>query len=471
MQNFANKNNITQKEPIFAITQPLDTGIINNIRISGKNTIELVRKFIKNKSWHKNRIESHRVYNAYFINPDNKEIIDEIILLVFLSPKSYTREDMIEIQIHQNKFSIRTIIELLLKAGIRYAEPGEFTKRAFLNNRIDLIQAESLDAYLNARNFMFSKNSMKLLHGNLKTILGNLKNTLLKYLSLSEANIDFSHEDIELIDFPDLRKKLKNEILIIEEILENSINYKNANMHPKIAIIGKTNVGKSSIFNLICKKDRALVSHLPGTTRDFISESVIIDNFTLEIVDTAGIRENSSRIEAQGINKTYENILDSDILFLVFDASRKFEIDDHEIINKVRDLPLELIFLFNKTDKKQRLKKTEIEKYLKPKFSFYLSARTKKGIDPLYKYLKEYLSGLIPNQNSIFLNNHRQIKSLEMIHFELNEIIKLIDRECFYDDLIAFHLKEAVHNIYHLFGDDLDNEILDNIFSRFCIGK
>lgn len=462
---------IFQYAPILAITQPTGSGLLNIIRVSGNNCIEIIKRFIKNKKWQNNDIRSHRIYNAFFFDPDADMIIDEIIVLVFISPYSYTREDLVEIQLNQNKFTINTIINLLLKAGIRYSDPGEFTKRAFINGRIDLMQAESLNEYLKSNNFIYSQNSLKMMRGDLKKLLITIRKKLLESLSLLEANIDFSNEDIDLIDYVKLNHEISSIIKEIQKLLENSSNYKKIRDNIKITIIGRTNVGKSSIFNLLCGKERAIVSNYPGTTRDFISEALILDNFTVNIIDTAGIRKSPSEIEKQGIDKTYDNTFQTDLIFMVFDISQKLTDDDIHLINMIKDIPVNIACLYNKDDKGPKLETDRIEDVFTPCFSCSMSAKLRKGKDLILRFLKEYLRNLVPDQNILFISNERHLSHLASICNELKQIQKLISSRQYYDDLIAFHLRESLENIHYLFGNNLMDEVLNNIFSSFCIGK
>ncbi len=471
MRRTANKTNLFIDEPILALTQPLNTGILNIIRISGRNIIKLIQPFIKNRYWAEGRLKTHHIYNGYFVNPRTGDIIDEIIVLTFFSPRSYTREDMLEIQIHQNRYSINSMISLLMEKGIRYARPGEFTKRALVNGRIDLMQAESLDDYISTSSFFQSRNSLRILKGDLGNFIESLKNILIDYLALCESNIDFSQEDIELINYDDMKHLLIEKAQSIGRIIQKSRQVNKIDENLKISIIGKTNVGKSSLFNALCNRDRAIVSPFPGTTRDFISEIILVDNFTVEIVDTAGIRKNSSAIEKKGISHTFRNLYESNLVFLVVDSSKELELADLEIFKAIKNEEFNIILIVNKTDKKKKLDLAGIERHIHPKNVFYVSAKTKAGIDDIHVYLKNYLSELIPDNDTIFLTNTRQTENLAAIGNELEEIIKLISSECYYDELIAYHLKESLSRIYSLFGDDLESEVLDRIFSRFCIGK
>ena len=458
-------------DTIAAIATATGAGGIGIIRMSGDKCFEVLKNiFVPHDSKTKiDEVKGYTIKYGYIIDCETNEKIDEVLVSFFRSPKSYTTENMCEINSHGGIVVEKKILETCLKSGARLAEPGEFTKRAFLNGRIDLSQAESVIDIINAKTENEAKASVNQLQGLLSEQINNVKDILLDILSDIEASIDYPEYDIEQTT----NSKAMDTLTEIENKLEKlSSSYDNGKILKegvKTVIIGKPNAGKSSLLNLILNEERAIVSDLAGTTRDTIEEYVNIEGIPLKIIDTAGIRDTEDKIERIGVEKALKLINDSDLIIAVFDISEELEEEDFKIIDAIKNR--KSILLLNKCDLSRENEKTTnyMSKLNKPLIK--VSMKTKKGIEELYNTIfKMFNNNEINLNNGVIITNLRhkeQIKkALESIAKSKNAILQSMPI-----DVISICLKEVLEDLGEITGENVTEDIINKIFSKFCLGK
>ncbi len=456
---------ITTEDTIAAIATAINIGEggIAVIRISGSNSIQICKTIIETKS--KLAWESHRVFHGYVKDIFEKIYLDEILVLVMKSPNSFTGEDIVEIHCHGGVIIVNRILELLLKTGkLRLANHGEFSQRAFLNGKIDLTQAESLNELINAKNVRSAELAFNGVQGLIKEKISIIKNKLIEQLAEIEARVDFEEDfkDFDYIKFATELKKIKNGII---SIIENQ--KRNSYLHNgiSIALIGKTNAGKSSLLNLLSKQNKAIVTNIPGTTRDIIEVDLTLNNIPIKIIDTAGIRETSNIIENIGINKSLEMIQKADYIIYIFDVKKGLDIEDEKIIQKIPKHKL-ITLIGNKID---MLEKDFSDLRIKFKNTIYMSIKNQKGEKKLIKEIIKKCSSEKSENIEIFLNE-RQLTNLIHSLKNLNDTDHIIKNKLPFD-LLSIELRDSIKNLSKLTGEELNEQLLDNIFSKFCIGK
>ena len=443
-------NLIDEFDTIAAIATPLGTGGVAIIRISGENAFDIIGKIFSNPEF------EPRKFNHGWIQ-DNGINIDEVVVLPFFSPNSYTGEDVIEIQCHGGINVTKNILNLVLKNGARMAEKGEFTKRAFLNKRMDLSQAEAVADIIHSKTSEFAKLSMKNLSGNLKIQIDDIRNDIFEVLSKITAGIDFP-EDVREPEYDYLIQSLESIISKIDHVLSGAKTSNIFRQGISVAIVGKPNVGKSSIFNMLLNLDRAIVTDIAGTTRDIIKETLDL-GIPVTLIDTAGIRENDdiNKVEKIGIEYSKQSLDDADLVIFVYDASKGIEKEDKEILELLKDK--NYITVANKSD---LIKNREND-------VLYVSALNGDGIENLKKLLTEKVCDIEP-ETLDFVTNTRQQDCLSKSRAALEQAL-VASQIHELQDLISIDVKSAILALDELTGELITDDILDNIFEHFCIGK
>ena len=455
---------------IAAISTAIGTGGIGIIRLSGEKSIEIIKKIFKpiDKKADLDKVKGYTIKYGFIVDSNNEKI-DEVLVSFFRAPRSYTTEDMCEINSHGGAIIERKILEQCLLNGAELAEPGEFTKRAFLNGRIDLSQAESVIDIINAKTDKEAKESFKQLQGNLSIELNKIKESLLDIMSDIEASIDYPEYDIEETTNAKALKILedtKNKLVNLENSFENGKILKEG---VKTVIIGKPNAGKSSLLNTLLKEDRAIVSDFAGTTRDTIEEFINIDGIPLKIIDTAGIRKTSDFVEKIGVEKAINLIKDSDLVIALFDSSQKLEEDDYKILELIKNK--KSIILLNKSDLSGLNSETITYISNINKKAIKASMKTKKGIDELYKTISElFNNNELDSDNGIVITN---IRHKNLIHIAINNLIEAENsiKNNMPIDVVAICIKQILETIGNITGDNVSEDIINKIFSKFCLGK
>ncbi len=437
-------------DTIAAPATPMGMGGVGIIRISGDKAFEIAEKIFSNPKF------EPRKFNLGWIK-DGDVKIDEVVVLPFFAPNSYTGENVVEIQCHGGINVIRNILNLVLKHGARMAEKGEFTKRAFLNKRMDLSQAESVADIIHSKTSEFAKVSMKNLSGVLKDKINDIRNDIFEVLSKITAGIDFP-EDVEEPDYSYLVNRFEEILDKIDKVLSGAETSNIFREGAKVVIIGKPNVGKSSLFNALLNLDRAIVTDIAGTTRDVLRETLDL-GIPVTLIDTAGIREDEdvSRVEKIGIEFSKQSMDEADLVLFVYDASKGMDSEDREVLELLKDK--KYIILANKSDIAD--KKTDE--------AVYISAAMGEGIEDLRKTLKTKVCGIEP-ESLDFVTNTRQQACLKKARNSIEQAL-LASQVNELQDLISIDVKSAVLALDELTGELLTDSVLDNIFENFCIGK
>ncbi len=467
------------EDTIFAPITPNVHSPVSIIRVSGSKAIESVSKIFKGKT-PLDKVKTHTIHYGFIV--DGEEKIDDVLVSVMRGPNSYTGEDVVEINCHGNPLVVAKIVELLKKQGLRMALPGEFSKRAFLNGKIDLIQAESVNSLIFSNNLSSLKISRKLLDGKLSEKVNKVKDDLLNVLAHLEVLIDHPEEDLAERDYESIKYNIEKIKKDLEEILSKSKKSRFFTQGLKICIAGKTNVGKSSIMNRILGEDRSIVSEIPGTTRDVVKDITSIRGVPVTIFDTAGIRETKNIIEKEGIKRTIESIQKSDVVILVFDVSKKVSRNDLVVVSNIRDFAREKIkfLVLNKIDSIDSLsiqkRKSEILKILKeydiyPTEVIEVSAKTGQNIDLISDIIISHTIGDVEQEiNNILVNNERHYQLIEATIESLENAINTID-EKMPDEFISIGIRDAISYLGEMIGEVTTEDLMDRIFSNFCIGK
>uniref|UniRef100_A0A7C4U7B8 tRNA modification GTPase MnmE n=1 Tax=candidate division WOR-3 bacterium TaxID=2052148 RepID=A0A7C4U7B8_UNCW3 len=449
------------EDTIAAISTSPGIGAISIVRVSGKDSFEIVSKIFKGKKSPK-KIKKRAILYGWIID-DEKNIIDEVLLFVMRGPHTYTGEDTIEISTHGGYIPAKKVLETVIKAGARLAEKGEFTKRAFLNGRIDLLKAESINDIVRAKTEKSFLIAEKNLRGTLSNKIKNIKEDIINIISYIEASLDFPEEDIPDIDFENISGKLedlKGKLLSLKE----SYRISKAVMEGiDVVITGKTNVGKSSLFNAILNEEKAIVTPIPGTTRDIIEGWIDLEGYPVRILDTAGIRKTEDYVEVIGVSKTLKKLEESDFVIIVIDGSSDLNEEDRELIERFKE---NSIIVINKVDLGI---KEEIKDLIKD--GIPVSALKFQGIEKLLEKLKYKIEERFPVYfGEGYITKERELYSINNSIKFLNNGIKGI-KDKLNPELIVYELKCASDSLKEIIGEITSEEILNRIFSDFCIGK
>lgn len=449
-------------DTICAISTALGVGAISIVRVTGPNSIDIVNKIFKGKDLHK--VDSHTI-NYGFIK-DKEEIIDEVLVSVMKAPKTYTTEDLVEINCHGGIATTNRVLELLLTSGARLAEPGEFTKRAFLNGRIDLIEAESIGDLINSETEKSMKLSLNGVTGNITELVNNIRKELVAISANIEVNIDYpEYEDALILTNTLIKPKITSIKKELENLLKESQNSKLIKQGIDVAIVGKPNVGKSSLLNTLLEEEKAIVTNIAGTTRDIVEGKISIDGILLNLIDTAGLRETDDIVEKIGVNKSKEIIDKSDLIILVLNNNEPLSNEEKDLINKLNNK--KLIVYINKNDLEKKINEKEINS----KNIIYGNTLEYKNLNNLKDKIRELFNlGEIETSNLNYLSNSRQIslvkKSIEVLNNCLEQINNNVEI-----DLLAIDIKECYDLLGEIIGSTYKDELLDEIFSNFCLGK
>jgi len=466
-----------ENDTIAAISTPIGESGIGIVRISGPKTLEIAQEVFRDKDLNRIKIKdffSHTAHYGFVIDPESGEKIDEVILILMKKPQTYTREDTVEFNCHGGILSLRKVLETIINCGARMAEPGEFTKRAFLNGRIDLSQAEAVIDLIQAKTERSLSFSLAQLGGSLNKKITDLRHGLIRISAEIEAPMDFPDQDIE----EKSPKKVEENInYILKEInfLIETLNYgKILKEGINALIVGKANVGKSSLFNALLRENRAIVTHLPGTTRDTIEELINIKGMAFKIIDTAGLKNPENIIEEISIKKMMKHLKEAKLILVMFDASVPLSLEDKEVIkeiNKEKNENKKVIVIENKIDLSEKIDREKLLSLLEVKDSIKMSLKEKIGIEELEEKLaRAATEGLVIPENGVVINNVRQANQLNRAKQALEHVLLGLKGKITYD-FLTIDLKDALDALGEITGDSIDNEIVNDIFSRFCIGK
>ena len=451
-------------------------GAISIIRVSGQESLSIVSKIFFSLDKTVNILKNKGFTVVFGDIRNNDEVIDEVLVTIFRSPNSYTGENSVEISCHASHYIIKKILELLISNGASMAMPGEFTQRAFMNGRLDLLQAEAVADVIASSTSLANRVAMNQMRGGFSSEIAKLRSELLNFASLIELELDFGEEDVEFADRSDLRKIIIN-VKDLADRLSHSFSAGNAikNGIP-VAIVGKPNSGKSTLLNSLLMEDRAIVSDIPGTTRDTIEDTIVIDGIEFRFIDTAGLRETTDVIESMGIKKTFEKIDQASVVLLIdeiSDSAEKINKRIKTIREKIIGKGKKLILLINKTDTAfpgEEYKLREILLLEENETVLFISAKKKTGLENLRNELSDVVIKDKISSDEVIVTNVRHYEALIKVSESLGRVLDGFERYM-PDDLIATDIRQAIHYLGEITGVITSDEILGNIFRNFCIGK
>lgn len=443
-------------DTITAIATSHGIGSISVIRVSGANSLKIAKKLSKKDTFTPRYATLTPVYDK------NGDIIDESIIIYFKSPNSFTGEDVVEFQCHGGVVVANLILNEILKSGARLAQPGEFSKRAFLNGKIDLSEAEAIAKLIESKSVDAAKILTRQMRGEIKEFVKNVRENLIKILAFVEVNIDYAEEDLP----ENLMNQIENKLEKLENELK--ITYESSKRREglidgfKVSIVGKPNVGKSSLLNALLNYDRAIISDIAGTTRDTVEEEIRLGTHIIKIIDTAGIREACDVIEKIGIDRSIEAVKQSDIIIAMFDNSREFDNEDKKILNMLEEYQdKNILYILNKSDLKSKFNPNQAELN-------FIKINCKKNVEEIAHKIEKILDKN-SNEDTILLTSKRQLEAVKIAYENIKESKELLnDGEL---ELFAFHLNEAIQSISSISKNFDRVEILDEMFGSFCLGK
>ncbi|WP_456397349.1 tRNA uridine-5-carboxymethylaminomethyl(34) synthesis GTPase MnmE [Desulfurobacterium sp.] len=456
------------EDTIAAISTPIGKGAIGIVRISGKEALSILKKIFRTKSGKKKEAFEDRKMHYGIAVDDKGETIDEVLVVYMEAPKTFTGEDVVEIHSHGGIYVVRKILRAVLSFGARLADPGEFTKRAFIHGKIDLVQAEAINEIINASSELSLKVAVNHLKGALSRKIEEIMDRLFHLKALIEAAVDFPEEDIEIIESAKVKEEIKWAIDEIKTLLKTYDDGKILREGIKIAIVGKPNVGKSSLLNALLKEERAIVTEIPGTTRDVIEESITLKGIPVRLIDTAGIREAEDKVEKIGISRSLEKLKEADIVLFLIDGAQGFTEEDENIYSIVKDNP-NTIIVINKGDLPLKVSCERFEKEC-----VVISAKTGKGIDRLTETIMEKLllqPETILKESDTIITSERHKELLSKALKSLEKLLESLEKGFESPEFLSIDLDSAIDAIGEITGKRTVEDMLDIIFSTFCIGK
>jgi len=466
---------LEQLDPIAAIATPVGEGAISIVRISGQGVPDIgdrVFQKLSSASFSFKTAITHTAHVGHLVDK-NHTMVDQVVAVLYRAPKSYTSEDCIEFNCHGGVIVTETVLQTLLEAGCRLAEPGEFTRRAFLNGRIDLVQAEAIGEMIHAKSEAAYRSAMAQLKGALSEKLSHLRESLLEACALLELELDFSDEDLEFQNRDEFQHSLSE---MLTELVALSDSFKFGKLVREgisTAIVGRPNAGKSTLLNALLGKERAIVSHVPGTTRDYIEESFVLEGLLFRLIDTAGLRISTDDIETEGIKRSYEKIEEADLILYVHDAQNPLTNEERTEISAIRQRATQAKFLLllNKSDKMEALAQQELFQVEQGIQSILVSAKSFSGFETLKQEMKSLGSGMEKlREGSAVITNQRHAEAIRLA-IERLKVAQQLAGEGAETELITSDLREALHHIGGIIGQVTTDDILNHIFEKFCIGK
>lgn len=448
------------EDTIVAISTSLGKGAISIIRVSGKESLNLVNNIFKGKDLTK--VNSHTIHYGYIV--DKEEEIDEVLVMVMLSPKTFTTEDVVEINCHGGIATINRILELLISSGARLAEPGEFTKRAFLNGRISLLEAESVSDLIESKSETQRKMAINGVNGRLTELVRNIRDKILDVIANIEVNIDYpEYDDAIEVTHEFLKEKVRNMKKDLELLLANSKVGRIIKSGIDVALVGRPNVGKSSILNALLNEDKAIVTDISGTTRDIIEAKMNLNEIEINLIDTAGIRETKDVVEKIGVDKSKQIIDTADLVILVLNSNEELTEEDKELLEQIKN-KTHLVFL-NKTDLEQKIKLPSDLKLVKG------NTKDLNGLEELkQKIIEMYELDKINEKDLTYLSNVRQVSLVTEALNSIEQVLEDIENDIPID-MLEIHLRNAFDKLGILIGETYEDELIDKLFKNFCLGK
>ncbi|GAB2717187.1 tRNA uridine-5-carboxymethylaminomethyl(34) synthesis GTPase MnmE [Paenibacillus thermoaerophilus] len=454
-------------DTIGAISTPPGEGGIAVIRVSGPDSVPIVEKVFRSRS-KLTQVPTHTVHYGHIVDPKSGERLDEVLVTVMRAPRSFTMEDVVEVSCHGGIVAVRRVLELLLRHGVRMAEPGEFTKRAFLNGRIDLSQAEAVIDLIRAKSDRAFAVAQKQSEGALSRQIRALRTELVELMAHIEVNIDYPEHDVAEMTSAYIRERCDKAIEAIAKLLRTAGEGKIYREGIKTAIIGRPNVGKSSLMNALARENKAIVTDIPGTTRDVIEEYVTVKGIPLKLLDTAGLRETDDVVERIGVERSRGAMDEADLILLVLNGSEPLDPSEYELMEQVKDRPT--IVIVNKLDLPQRIEIGEVRERFGERI-VSMSVKEQQGLDQLESAIADlFFSGEVASDDSTMVSNIRHIGLLSQAQSALEEA-KTAAENGVPIDMIQIDIRQAWEKLGEIIGDSVGESLIDQIFSQFCLGK
>jgi tRNA modification GTPase len=455
-------------DTIAAISTPMGEGGIAVIRVSGGSSIANVERVFQSKT-KLTQVDTHTVHYGFIIDPATTMKVEEVLVTVMRAPRSFTTEDVVEVSCHGGIVSVKKVLDLLLLQGIRLAEPGEFTKRAFLNGRIDLTQAEAVIDVIRAKSDRASQIALKQIEGNLSKQIKELRYLLVELMAHIEVNIDYPEHDVEEMTNAYIKDKCEAALAHINRLLHHAEQGKILREGIETAIVGKPNVGKSSLLNELAQENRAIVTDIPGTTRDVIEEFVNVGGIPLKLLDTAGIRETSDIVEQMGVARSKTALAEADLILLVLNQSEPLELDELALMDQLS--AKQTIVIINKIDLPRQLELEQVYKYFPVERIVELSLLENKGIDDLELAISAiFFEGKLEAGDITYVSNIRHINLLKQAKTSLVDVISA-NEQYIPIDIIQIDIRTAWEQLGEIIGDSVGESLIDQIFTQFCLGK
>lgn len=455
-------------DTIAAISTPLGEGGIAVIRVSGEDSITYVERIFRSKT-KLSVADTHTVHYGFIIEPASAEKVEEVLVTLMKAPRSFTMEDVVEISCHGGIVSVKKVLDLLLTQGVRLAEPGEFTKRAFLNGRIDLTQAEAVIDLIRAKSDRAFKVALKQVEGNLSKQIKHLRYVLVELMAHVEVNIDYPEHDVEEMTNAFIKTKCDTVMFEIDRLLVTAEQGKILREGIETAIVGKPNVGKSSLLNELAQENRAIVTDIPGTTRDVIEEFVNIGGIPLKLLDTAGIRETSDIVEQIGVERSKTALAEADLILLVLNSNDELQFDEIALMKQLADK--QTIVILNKIDLDRKLDVEQVLSYFPHERIVELSLIENKGIESLEKTIAAiFFEGNLESSDLTYVSNVRHISLLKQAKRSLQDALDA-NEQYVPIDMIQIDIRAAWEQLGEIIGDSVGESLIDQIFTQFCLGK
>lgn len=457
-------------DTIAAISTPPGEGAISIVRLSGDQALTIANKVYQSGNKQLLDVPSHTIHYGHIVDPKSEQLVDEVMVSVMRAPRTFTREDVVEINCHGGIVVVNQILQLLLREGARLAEPGEFTKRAFLNGRVDLSQAEAVMDLIRAKTDKAMGVALNQLDGNLSALIRSLRQEILETLAQVEVNIDYpEYDDVEELTTKLLLEKAQMIQQRIEVLLATSQQGKVLREGLSTAIIGRPNVGKSSLLNHLLREEKAIVTDIAGTTRDVIEEYVNVRGVPLKLIDTAGIRETEDIVEQIGVARSRKALAESELILLVLNQSEPLTIEDEQLLEATKGL--KRIILLNKTDLPKQLEEDKLLSLIEDEPVFAVSVANNEGLDRLETAISElFFGGQTGERDATYVSNTRHIALLEKAAISLQEVIAGIDSGMPVD-LVQMDMTRCWDYLGEVVGDSVQDELITQLFSQFCLGK
>lgn len=455
-------------DTIAAISTPIGEGAIGIVRLSGSKALHIANKIFKGPDLFE--VKSHTIHYGKIIEPDTEQLVDEVMTTVMLAPRTYTREDVVEINCHGGIVAVNRVLQLLLEHGARLAEPGEFTKRAFLNGRIDLSQAEGVMDLIRAKTDKAMTVAVNQVDGRLSSLIQRLRNELIETVAHVEVNIDYpEYDDVEEMTHELLNEKTREVHKEIERLLQVAKQGKILREGIKTGIIGRPNVGKSSLMNTFVQESIAIVTEIPGTTRDTIEEYVNIRGVPLRLIDTAGIRETEDIVERIGVERSRQVLKESDLLLFVLNNSEPLTKDDEQLFEAIKGL--QAIIILNKTDLPRKIDIDKVKQLAEGRPIIEVSILEEEGIDRLEEAIAElFYSGEVEGDDFTYVSNARHIQLLNEAKKALEDAMSALEMDIPID-IVQIDITRTWELLGEIIGDTASEALIDQLFSQFCLGK